>query len=158
SPWLPHLEGDRAGGRSSLSTRQTPSESRRACESGPNARRQHPGPVRRRGGAPTSREREGEPLMTLGLSEAEIARITWCLAVLQQLAAAPPGAVPAPPWWLSTRSRQDLIRSLAILAQIRDGGATTGSNPLRGGAIPDPLSSKAVPNLLKLPGLFGDIK
>src|SRR5262249_14447251 len=96
--------------------------------------------------------------MNRGLSEAEIARITWCLAVLRQLAAAPPGAVPAAPWWLSTRSAEGVIRAVAILGKLRARSAPTGSTPTGAGAIPDPLTSKAVPNLPKLPGLFGDIK
>jgi hypothetical protein len=50
------------------------------------------------------------------------------------------------------------IRDLAILAQLQNDGLNPDNNASGSIAVHDPLAAKAFPNLLKLPGLFGDIK
>jgi hypothetical protein len=65
------------------------------------------------------------------------------------LRAAPAAAAPPP------TSIEDTMRALAILAQLRDGSANADRDTSSSLAIDDPLASKT---LLKLPGLFGDIK
>jgi hypothetical protein len=60
------------------------------------------------------------------------------------------GAVPP------TASIDNTLRVLAILAQLYNGGSNPDNNTSSSLAIPDPMAE--VLNLLKLPGLFGDIK
>jgi hypothetical protein len=56
-----------------------------------------------------------------------------------------------------TASIENTLSTLAILAQLQNGGSNTNSTS-SSIAVHDPLAAKAFPNLLKLPGLFGDIK
>jgi hypothetical protein len=80
------------------------------------------------------------------------------MTLLRRLALEPPGALRgAAPGMMPMGNTENIMRGLAILAQLRDGGSETRSNPTGGGAIPDPMASKVLPDLLKLRGLFGDI-
>jgi hypothetical protein len=88
-------------------------------------------------------------------STAAVASPASLLALLRQLGAST-GAVPPAPGLLSKGRTEDQLRALAILAQLRDAGQTAASNRTRGTTIPDPM--KTVPNLLKLPGLFADLR
>jgi hypothetical protein len=58
-------------------------------------------------------------------------------------------------------SIENILRALAtlpILAELRiDDEAGSSSNASGGGSIPAPMASWPFPNLLKLPGLFGDL-
>ena len=57
-----------------------------------------------------------------------------------------------------TASIENTLRDLAILAQLRNGGSNPDSNTSGSLAVYDPMAARTFPNLLKLPGLFGDIK
>ena len=52
----------------------------------------------------------------------------------------------------------ETLSALAILAQLQNDGLNPDNNASGSIAVHDPLAAKAFPNLLKLPGLFGDIK
>jgi hypothetical protein len=57
-----------------------------------------------------------------------------------------------------TASIENTLRDLAILAHLQNDGLNPDNNASGSIAVHDPLAAKAFPNLLKLPGLFGDIK
>ncbi len=77
---------------------------------------------------------------------------------LQHLGAGSSGGLRAVPAVPSTASIENTLRALAILAQLRHGDANPDRNISTSLAVHDPLAAKTFPNLLKLPGLFGDIK
>jgi len=77
--------------------------------------------------------------------------------LLRHLAAGSRGALRAIPAVPPTASIETLS-ALAILAQLQNDGLNPDNNASGSLAIHDPLAGKAFPNLLKLPGLFGDIK
>lgn len=88
------------------------------------------------------------------------AAVTAPVLLLRSLAAgsrgtlrAPPAAAVPPP-----TSIEDTIRALAILAQLRDGSANADSDASSSLTIHDPTAWKTLPNLLKLPSLFGGSK
>ena len=76
--------------------------------------------------------------------------------LLRHLAAGSRGALRAAPAVPPIASIENTLRALAILAQLRNGGSNPDNNTSNSLTIPDPMAE--VPNLLKLPGLFGDIK
>jgi hypothetical protein len=57
-----------------------------------------------------------------------------------------------------TASIENTLRDLALLAQLQNDGLNPDNNASGSIAVHDPMAAKTVPNLLKLPGLFGDIK
>jgi len=77
--------------------------------------------------------------------------------LLRHLAAGSRGALRAIPAVPPTASIETLS-ALAILAQLQNDGLNPDNNASGSLAVHDPLAGKAFPNLLKLPGLFGDIK
>ena len=77
--------------------------------------------------------------------------------LLRHLAAESKGALRAIPAVPPTASIETLS-ALAILAQLQNDGLNPDNNASGSLAVHDPLAGKAFPNLLKLPGLFGDIK
>ena len=77
--------------------------------------------------------------------------------LLRHLAAGSRGALRAIPAVPPTASIETLS-ALAILAQLQNDGLNPDNNASGSIAVHDPLAAKAFPNLLKLPGLFGDIK
>ena len=77
--------------------------------------------------------------------------------LLRHLAAGSRGALRAIPAVPPTASIETLS-ALAILAQLQNDGLNPDNNASGSIAVHDPLAAKTVPNLLKLPGLFGDIK
>jgi len=77
--------------------------------------------------------------------------------LLRHLAAGSRGALRAIPAVPPTASIETLS-ALAILAQLQNDGLNPDNNASGSIAVHDPLAGKAFPNLLKLPGLFGDIK
>ena len=84
------------------------------------------------------------------------AALTVPVFLLQHLGVASPGTLRAAPAAPPTASFENRLRALAILAQLRNGGSNPDNNTSNSLTIPDPMAE--VPNLLKLPGLFGDIK
>ena len=78
--------------------------------------------------------------------------------LLQHLGVASAGTLRAAPAAPPTASIENTLRALAIHAQLHPGDSNPESNASSSLAIHDPLAAKAFPNLLKLPGLFGDIK
>jgi hypothetical protein len=76
--------------------------------------------------------------------------------LLQHLGVASAGTLRAAPAAPPTASIENTLRALAILAQLRNGGSNADSDTSSSLAVHDPMAE--VPNLLKLPGLFGDIK
>ena len=76
--------------------------------------------------------------------------------LLRHLAAGSRGALRAAPAVPPIASIENTLRALAILAQLRNGGSNADSDTSSSLAVHDPMAE--VPNLLKLPGLFGDIK
>ena len=77
--------------------------------------------------------------------------------LLRHLAAGSRGALRAIPAVPPTASIETLS-ALAILAQLQNDGLNPDNNASGSIAVHDPLAANAFPNLLKLPGLFGDIK
>ena len=77
--------------------------------------------------------------------------------LLRHLAAGSRGALRAIPAVPPTASIETLS-ALAILAQLQNDGLNPDNNASGSLAVHDPLAGKAFPNLLKLSGLFGDIK
>ena len=77
--------------------------------------------------------------------------------LLRHLAAGSRGALRAIPAVPPTASIETLS-ALVILAQLQNDGLNPDNNASGSIAVHDPLAAKAFPNLLKLPGLFGDIK
>src|SRR5262249_7241777 len=53
---------------------------------------------------------------------------------------------------------ENTIRDLAILAQLQNDASSPDSDASSSLNVQDPMAAKTFPNLLKLPGLFGDIK
>ena len=78
--------------------------------------------------------------------------------LLRHLGAASAGTLRAAPAVPPTASIENTLRALAILAQLRNGGSNADSDTSSSLAVHDPMSARTFPNLLKLPGLFGDIK
>ena len=85
------------------------------------------------------------------------AALTQPALLLRHLAAGSRGALRAIPAVPPTASIETLS-ALAILAQLQNDGLNPDNNASGSLAVHDPLAGKAFPNLLKLPGLFGDIK
>ena len=77
--------------------------------------------------------------------------------LLRHLAAGSRGALRAIPA-LPPSASVETLSALAILAQLQNDGLNPDNNASGSIAVHDPLAAKAFPNLLKLPGLFGDIK
>jgi hypothetical protein len=84
------------------------------------------------------------------------AALTEAGLLLRHRVAASAGTLRAAPAAPPTASIENTLRALAILAQLRNGGSNPDNNTSNSLTIPDPMAE--VPNLLKLPGLFGDIK
>jgi|SRR6516225_4266838 hypothetical protein len=78
--------------------------------------------------------------------------------LLRHLAAGSRGALRAAPAVPPIASIENTLRALANLAQLQNNGLNPDNNASGSIAVHDPLAAKAFPNLLKLPGLFGDIK
>ena len=77
--------------------------------------------------------------------------------LLRHLAAGSRGALRAIPA-LPPSASVETLSALAILAQLQNDGLNPDNNASGSIAVHDPLAAKVFPNLLKLPGLFGDIK
>ena len=86
------------------------------------------------------------------------AALTQPALLLRHLAATSAGTLRAAPAVPPTASIENTLRALANLAQLQNDGLNPDNNTSRSLAVHDPLAAKAFPNLLKLPGLFGDIK
>ena len=78
--------------------------------------------------------------------------------LLRHLGAESRGALRAIPGVPPTAGIENTLSALAILAQLQNDGLNPDNNASGSLAVHDPLAGKAFPNLLKLPGLFGDIK
>jgi len=78
--------------------------------------------------------------------------------LLRHLAAESRSALRAIPALPPSASVENTLSALAILAQLRNGGSNPDSNTSGSLAVYDPMAARTFPNLLKLPGLFGDIK
>ena len=77
--------------------------------------------------------------------------------LLRHLAAGSRGALRAIPAVPPTASIETLS-ALAILAQLQNDGLNPDNNASGSLTVHDPMAARTFPNLLKLPGLFGDIK
>ena len=89
-----------------------------------------------------------------------VAALTWpeALVVLLQLFAERPTGVFRPIAGNAPTGTTDIIRALAILAELRAALGTSG-NPAGGSTTPDPMAHDAPPERVKLPpGLPADIK
>jgi hypothetical protein len=77
--------------------------------------------------------------------------------LLRHLAAGSRGALRAIPA-LPPSASVETLSALAILAQLQNNASSPGSDASGSLTVHDPMAARTFPNLLKLPGLFGDIK
>ena len=88
-----------------------------------------------------------------------VAALTWpdaLVALLQLLAERPRGAF-RPIAGNAPTGTNDIIRALAIIAELRAALGTSG-NAAGGSTTPDPMAHNAPLETVKVPDLFADIK
>ena len=77
--------------------------------------------------------------------------------LLRHLAAESRSALRAIPA-LPPSASVETLSALAILAQLQNDPSSPGRDASSSLTVHDPMAARTFPNLLKLPGLFGDIK
>ena len=78
--------------------------------------------------------------------------------LLRHLAAESRSALRAIPALPPSASVENTLSALAILAQLQNDPSSPGRDASSSLTVHDPMAARTFPNLLKLPGLFGDIK
>jgi hypothetical protein len=78
--------------------------------------------------------------------------------LLRHLGATSAGTLRAIPGVPPTAGIENTLSALAILAQLQNDPSSPGRDASSSLTVHDPMAARTFPNLLKLPGLFGDIK